>query len=318
MTASESPLHHRGRGARPRRPPRMASAGLQFPSAVTTLAIVTVLVWLVALFLPSGQLRVRCGRFTDPGHLPGGAVAAELRRVGRAAGAVADQRHLRPAEPRDRGRRHRDHRADVRPDRRHRVHHGDRRVHLGVASRPAASRSPSRALANRLRSKGWLLIAAVMVLFSLLGSTMGFSVETFGFYALFIPLMAALGYDRHGHLGDDHPRRAHRGHGRHREPVLDRRRGRRGRRVDRRRHRAAADPVGAADVDVGGLGAALRRARSAATRRRHWSGWDDPDVDASATDHMAEDLEHEPVDAEHRHDRGPRSGCWRSRRRRSA
>jgi uncharacterized ion transporter superfamily protein YfcC len=32
------------------------------------------------------------------------------------------------------------------------------------------------ALANRLRTKGWLLIAAVMVLFSLLGSTMGFSV----------------------------------------------------------------------------------------------------------------------------------------------
>ena len=46
-----------------------------------------------------------------------------------------------------------------------------------------------------LRSKGWLLIASVMVLFSLLGSTMGFSVETLGFYALFMPLMAALGYD---------------------------------------------------------------------------------------------------------------------------
>ena len=51
-------------------------------------------------------------------------------------------------------------------------------------------------LAHRLRDKGWLLIAAVMVLFSLLGSTMGFSVETLGFYALFIPLMTALGYDR--------------------------------------------------------------------------------------------------------------------------
>jgi uncharacterized ion transporter superfamily protein YfcC len=51
-------------------------------------------------------------------------------------------------------------------------------------------------LADRLRSKGWLLIAAVMVLFSVLGSTMGFSVETLGFYALFLPLMAALGYDR--------------------------------------------------------------------------------------------------------------------------
>ncbi len=52
------------------------------------------------------------------------------------------------------------------------------------------------ALAHRLRDKGWLLITSVMVLFSLLGSTMGFSVETLGFYALFLPLMAALGYDR--------------------------------------------------------------------------------------------------------------------------
>lgn len=52
------------------------------------------------------------------------------------------------------------------------------------------------ALANRLRDKGWALIAAVMLLFSALGSTMGFSVETLGFYALFLPLMAALGYDR--------------------------------------------------------------------------------------------------------------------------
>lgn len=51
-------------------------------------------------------------------------------------------------------------------------------------------------LADRLRSRGWLLIAAIMTLFSLLGSTMGFSVETFGFYALFVPLMASLGYDR--------------------------------------------------------------------------------------------------------------------------
>ena len=39
-------------------------------------------------------------------------------------------------------------------------------------------------------------IAAVMLLFSALGSLMGFSVETLGFYALFLPLMAALGYDR--------------------------------------------------------------------------------------------------------------------------
>jgi uncharacterized ion transporter superfamily protein YfcC len=52
------------------------------------------------------------------------------------------------------------------------------------------------ALAGRLAKRGSLLIAAIMVLFSALGSTMGFSVETFGFYALFLPLLAALGYDR--------------------------------------------------------------------------------------------------------------------------
>jgi uncharacterized ion transporter superfamily protein YfcC len=52
------------------------------------------------------------------------------------------------------------------------------------------------ALANRLSNHGWRLITAVMVLFSLLGSTMGFSVEILGFYALFVPLMAALGHDR--------------------------------------------------------------------------------------------------------------------------
>jgi uncharacterized ion transporter superfamily protein YfcC len=52
------------------------------------------------------------------------------------------------------------------------------------------------ALANRLRDRGPLLIATVMALFSALGSLMGFSVETLGLYALFIPLLAALGYDR--------------------------------------------------------------------------------------------------------------------------
>ena len=51
-------------------------------------------------------------------------------------------------------------------------------------------------LAGRIRDRGWLLIVVIMTLFSLLGSTMGFSVETFGFFALLIPLMAALGYDR--------------------------------------------------------------------------------------------------------------------------
>jgi uncharacterized ion transporter superfamily protein YfcC len=51
-------------------------------------------------------------------------------------------------------------------------------------------------LAYAVRERPWLVIVAVMALFSLLGTTMGWSDETLGFYALIIPLMLALGYDR--------------------------------------------------------------------------------------------------------------------------
>lgn len=51
-------------------------------------------------------------------------------------------------------------------------------------------------LAHATKSRGWLLLAAIMVVFALLGSTMGFAEETLGFYALLIPLVLALGYDR--------------------------------------------------------------------------------------------------------------------------
>ena len=51
-------------------------------------------------------------------------------------------------------------------------------------------------LAHRLANRGWLLIVAIMVLFSMLGSIEGFAEETLGFYGLIIPLMLALGYDR--------------------------------------------------------------------------------------------------------------------------
>jgi uncharacterized ion transporter superfamily protein YfcC len=51
-------------------------------------------------------------------------------------------------------------------------------------------------LAHAVRGRPWLVIVAVMALFSLLGTTMGWADETLGFYALLIPLMLALGYDR--------------------------------------------------------------------------------------------------------------------------
>lgn len=51
-------------------------------------------------------------------------------------------------------------------------------------------------LAHRLRDRGALLIAAVMVVFSILGTVEGFAEETLGFYGLLVPMMLALGYDR--------------------------------------------------------------------------------------------------------------------------
>ncbi|MFD8947410.1 YfcC family protein [Streptomyces xanthophaeus] len=51
-------------------------------------------------------------------------------------------------------------------------------------------------LAHRLRHRGALLIAAVMLVFSVLGTVEGFAEETLGFYGLLVPMMLALGYDR--------------------------------------------------------------------------------------------------------------------------
>ena len=51
-------------------------------------------------------------------------------------------------------------------------------------------------LAYAMRGRPWLVIVAVMALFSLLGTTMGWADETLGFYALLVPLVLVLGYDR--------------------------------------------------------------------------------------------------------------------------
>ncbi|GHI86359.1 hypothetical protein Sxan_37230 [Streptomyces xanthophaeus] len=46
-------------------------------------------------------------------------------------------------------------------------------------------------LAHRLRHRGALLIAAVMLVFSVLGTVVGFAEETLGFYGLLVPLPCA-------------------------------------------------------------------------------------------------------------------------------
>jgi uncharacterized ion transporter superfamily protein YfcC len=51
-------------------------------------------------------------------------------------------------------------------------------------------------VAHRFSTRGALLIAIMMVLFSIGGTTEGMAEETLGFYALIVPLMISLGYDR--------------------------------------------------------------------------------------------------------------------------
>jgi uncharacterized ion transporter superfamily protein YfcC len=172
-----------------------ASTRFKFPGAVTTLAIVTVLVWVAALFIPSGRYLTDVDGSPIPGtfeQIASPLTLSETVRqlilapvngvyglrspvsetvdtaiVGRIFGQIGVIVFIMAIG------------AFIS------VSFATRSLEVAVAS-----------LANSLRDKGWLLIASVMVLFSLLGSTMGFSVETLGFYALFLPLMAALGYDR--------------------------------------------------------------------------------------------------------------------------
>ena len=169
--------------------PERKKRSFAFPSAVTTLAIVTVLVWVAALFIPAGRYKLDGSGSPIPGtftQVPSPLSFGEKVRTTAIDGVLNPKTEFVDTETLGRM-------------------FGQIGVIVFIMAIGAfisvsfATRSLEvavAALANRLQDKGWLLIVAVMVLFSVLGSTMGFSVETLGFYALFIPLMAALGYDR--------------------------------------------------------------------------------------------------------------------------
>lgn len=165
----------------------------KFPGAVTTLGIVTVLVWVATLFIPPGQYQLDAEGSPIPGTF-------EYVTVPRVFGEQVRQLILAPINGAYglRGPEGVDTETVGRL-------FGQVGIIVFIMSIGAfisvsfATRSLEvavAALAHRLRDQGWLLITSVMVLFSLLGTTMGFSVETLGFYALFLPLMAAMGYDR--------------------------------------------------------------------------------------------------------------------------
>jgi len=174
------------------RPPR---SGSRFPGAVATLAIVAVLVWLAALVIPPGVYQVDQDGSPIPGTYT--RIAPPLT-----PGERVKQLILAPVNGVYGLRNPDTEKVDTETVGRLFGQIGiivfimSIGAFISVSFATRALEVAVAALAHRLRDKGWLLIASVMVLFSALGSTMGFSVETLGFYALFLPLMAALGYDR--------------------------------------------------------------------------------------------------------------------------
>ena len=69
-------------------------------------------------------------------------------------------------------------------------------VFITMAMRTGAIDNGIARVTQRLGGRGTALIAALMVLFSIGGTTEGMAEETLGFYALVVPLMLSLGYDR--------------------------------------------------------------------------------------------------------------------------
>lgn len=167
----------------------------QFPGAVTTLAFVAIAVWVAALFIPSGQYE----RDAD-----GAPIIDSFHRVPSPLSFFDSVREL-ILSPINGAYGLQDSTTGFVNTEAAGHMFGSIGVIIFIFALGAfisvsfSTRSLEVAvgrLAVGVGERGWLLIVAVMVLFSLLGSTMGFSVETFGFYALMIPMFAALGYDR--------------------------------------------------------------------------------------------------------------------------
>ncbi|KNB53433.1 YfcC family protein [Streptomyces caatingaensis] len=166
-----------------------------FPSALTVLAAVTVVVWALAFVVPSGTYRRTPAGDPIRGTYHHAAAPGDLvHRLGQLFLAPVNGLYgVRDAAT-----------GQVAPDAVGALY-GSAGVFLFVLAigtfitvvfaTGALDRGIER-LAHRLRTRGALLLAAVMTVFSLLGTVEGFAEETLGFYGLLVPLMLALGYDR--------------------------------------------------------------------------------------------------------------------------
>jgi uncharacterized ion transporter superfamily protein YfcC len=166
-----------------------------FPSALTVLAVVTLAVWLLAFLIPSGEY---------DRNDSGAPVQGTYHRVDSGQSFVDHLNDLFLAPVNGLYGVQDEKSGQVGPDMAGELY-GSAGVFLFVLAigafitvvfaTGALDRGIGR-LAHRLRERGALLIAGIMVVFSVLGTVEGFAEETLGFYGLIVPLMLALGYDR--------------------------------------------------------------------------------------------------------------------------
>ena len=166
-----------------------------FPAPVTILTGVLILVWIAAFFIPSGQYRQDGTGSPIPGSFR--TVAPPLDLKGRIEDLLlAPVNGMYGLKDPDTGR--------VGPFNRGAMF-GSIEVFLFILSiggfmsvvfSTGALDRGIHHLSYRFRERGALLIAVLSLLFGALGSIKGWSDESLGFFAMMIPLMIALGYDR--------------------------------------------------------------------------------------------------------------------------
>jgi uncharacterized ion transporter superfamily protein YfcC len=168
---------------------------VRFPSAFTVLFVVTVAVWLLAFVIPTGSYKTD----GDTGRPIPGSYArtdADLSILDRLM-----QLFLAPVNGLY-GIMNAD--GKIGPDETGELY-GAAGVFLFViaigifitmAMSTGAIDNGVARVAQRMSHRGPVLIAVLMVLFSVGGTAEGMAEETLGFYALVVPLILALGYDR--------------------------------------------------------------------------------------------------------------------------
>jgi uncharacterized ion transporter superfamily protein YfcC len=188
----------------PPEPGAPAKKTLRFPTAFTVLAAVLLLVWIAAFFVPAGAYDTKDGG-PVPGtyhRLPNCSTAAEGAQCVDTSFAfrfkqlwIAPPNGLYGVES-DQGL--------VGPNEGGFLY-GSAPIFLFVLAvgafitvtmRTEAIQTGIGRLAMRFSKSGYVLVAMLMLVFALGGTTYGMWEETLGFFALLVPLVLALGYDR--------------------------------------------------------------------------------------------------------------------------